>query len=490
MTVCNATFCQTRAKFNLKGLKPFSCEKHKQSQFVNVLRLFCDFNGCTRTALFGLHGSKKRTHCIKHKKENFVKISDRLCTFDDCQKEPSFGLEGSTATRCSKHKEDNFINLKATFCNFFECKLTASFGLEGSTATKCSKHKEDNFINLKATFCNFIGCKLQASFGLEGSTATKCLKHKEDNFINLVSACCNFIGCKLQPSFGLEGSTATKCSKHKEDNFINLNATFCNFIECQVRATFGLEGSTATRCLKHREDGFINLYATLCNFIGCKITAGFGLEGSTATKCSKHKLPEMVNVVDPKCLTFLCGTLVHSTSRYQGYCFKCFVYLFPDNQIVHNYKTKERMVVDFIKASFPTMTWTWDRQVINGCSKKRPDLICDYGDQLIIIEIDENQHGSYDPGCENKRIMQLSQDVAHRPLVLIRFNPDSYRTREGVRHPGCFGFDESGNGRLVVTEHAEWEHRLSYLRTAVEHWTTVRTLKTIEPVSLFMTDNN
>ena len=75
----------------------------------------------------------------------------------------------------------------------------------------------------------------------------------------------------------------------------------------------------------------------------------------------------------------------------------------------------------------------FQQQVVDGCSKKRPDSICDYGDQLIIIEIDENQYGSYDPGCENKRIMQLSQDVAHRPLVVIRFNPDRYNLARGSK---------------------------------------------------------
>ena len=31
-----------------------------------------------------------------------------------------------------------------------------------------------------------------------------------------------------------------------------------------------------------------------------------------------------------------------------------------------------------------------------------------------------------DCSCENKRIMEISQDLGHRPIVFIRFNPDEY----------------------------------------------------------------
>ena len=193
----------------------------------------------------------------------------------------------------------------------------------------------------------------------------------------------------------------------------------------------------------------------------------------------------MVDVLHKTCV--LCPTQV-SNKHYKGYCLRCFVHVFPNNQIVRNYKTKERTVVDFIKKSFPAILWTWDRRVVDGCSGAKPDLICDLGDQVVILEIDENQHGSYDCTCENKRIMKLSLDVGHRPLVLIRFNPDSYRTRDGVRHPGCFGANE--RGLLVVTEHTDWDHRLLCLKDQVDYWVTARTSKMVEVVSLFFTETS
>jgi len=38
----------------------------------------------------------------------------------------------------------------------------------------------------------------------------------------------------------------------------------------------------------------------------------------------------------------------------------------------------------------------------------------------IIIEVDENKHTDYDCSCEHKRLMELSQDLQHRPIVLSR----------------------------------------------------------------------
>jgi hypothetical protein len=112
--------------------------------------------------------------------------------------------------------------------------------------------------------------------------------------------------------------------------------------------------------------------------------------------------------------------------KYNNHCMRCFIYLFPNQPVCRNYKTKETATAQFITTNFPNFTWNLDKKVEDGCSKRRPDLICDLGYQVIIVEVDENQHIDYDCSCENKRIMQLSQDLGHRPIIFIRFNPDSY----------------------------------------------------------------
>jgi hypothetical protein len=68
----------------------------------------------------------------------------------------------------------------------------------------------------------------------------------------------------------------------------------------------------------------------------------------------------------------------------------------------------------------------------------------DLGYQIIVIEIDENQHADYDCSCENKRLMELSQDLGHRPVIFIRFNPDEYMNKESGKVTSCWGYTKMG----------------------------------------------
>ena len=81
------------------------------------------------------------------------------------------------------------------------------------------------------------------------------------------------------------------------------------------------------------------------------------------------------------------------------------MYTFPDKPISRNYKTKEFAVVEYVKQKFSEYNWISDKIISGGCSRKRPDLLLELEEQIIIIEIDENQHTDYDCSCENKRIM-------------------------------------------------------------------------------------
>ena len=82
-------------------------------------------------------------------------------------------------------------------------------------------------------------------------------------------------------------------------------------------------------------------------------------------------------------------------------------------------------------------------------------LFLDLNDQIIIIEIDENQHEDYDCSCENKRLMELSLDVQHKPIVFIRFNPDDYLDKNGKNITSFFG--TNGNGILEIKKSKQKE---------------------------------
>lgn len=200
----------------------------------------------------------------------------------------------------------------------------------------------------------------------------------------------------------------------------------------------------------------------------------------------KHSLEGMINITSKTCNSSWCKLIV-LTDKYDGYCLHCFTHLFPDKPVTRNYKTKERCVVEYIISHFPDFSWVADKTITGGCSRRRPDLMLDLGYQVVIVEVDEDCHANYDCSCENKRIMELSQDVDHKPIVFIRFNPDEYTDANGEDIASCWGVDGFGLCVVKKQKKKEWESRLERLREQVEYWTNPEnaTEKTVEIVELF-----
>ena len=94
---------------------------------------------------------------------------------------------------------------------------------------------------------------------------------------------------------------------------------------------------------------------------------------------------------------------------------------------------------------------------------RRPDLLLDMGSHIIIVEIDENKHSGYDCSCENKRLMEISQDLQHRPIVFIRFNPDSYKNQDGVLIKSCWKLNKTGVITIITSKRSDWNTRLEIL---------------------------
>ena len=110
--------------------------------------------------------------------------------------------------------------------------------------------------------------------------------------------------------------------------------------------------------------------------------------------CVKHKLNGMIDVVHPTCKNEWCYIIANI--KYNGYCAYCFTNMFPDKHVSRNYKTKEHTIIKFIKSKFNNYIWIFDKHIENGCSRRRPDILCDLGYQVLIIEVDEKQHTDYD----------------------------------------------------------------------------------------------
>ena len=331
-------------------------------------------------------------------------------------------------------------------------------------------------------------CKIQPSFNFEDETkALYCSSHKLEGMIDVKHEFCIHEGCNIRPTFNINGETkALYCSSHKLEGMIDVKHEICIYEGCNIRPTFNIDGETkALYCSAHKKYGMVDVKNRTCIHEGCKIIPTFNIDGEKkALYCYTHKKDGMVNVIHKKCKSSWCLTIVQE--KYDGYCLFCYMNLFPDKPVSRNYKTKERAVVEYVTTCFPHCTWNNDKYIIGGCSKRRPDLIVDLGYQIVIIEIDENQHITYNCSCENKRIMELSQDLEHRPIVFIRFNPDDY-INNGINISSCWCLD--GNGICVVkkTKNGEWSERLKTLKEQIKYWLNPSnvTNKTIEVIHLF-----
>ena len=179
--------------------------------------------------------------------------------------------------------------------------------------------------------------------------------------------------------------------------------------------------------------------------------------------CEHNKILQLCRICDGSdlCVSGFCDTM--KNPKYENYYLRCFIHLFPDKPNTRNYKTKEKNVSDFVISSFKDFSWITDKKVQDGCSKRRPDLFLDLGFQIIIIEIDENQHNNYDCSCENKRLMEISKDVGHRPIVFIRFNPDDYINKNNENIKSCWKLNNKGIIQIQKNKLEEWNNRLEIL---------------------------
>jgi hypothetical protein len=160
-------------------------------------------------------------------------------------------------------------------------------------------------------------------------------------------------------------------------------------------------------------------------------------------------------------------------SHWKPLCFRCYCVLHPDAVIPRKFKLKENYVVEALKTRFQeTVTMVIDKKVEGGCSRRRPDVSIDFGSHCLMIEIDEHHHASY--ACEEKRMMDLFEDVGFRKIVFLRFNPDSYR-QNGKVYRSPFGYTPTG---ILKLHQEEFDRRIAELVTRIR-------VHSHEPAELF-----
>ena len=390
---------------------------------VRRKRKRCTFPECTKNA------RDASDFCKAHN-------GGKRCTFPECTKS---AVEGATCF-CRAHGGGKR-------CTFSECTK----GAERATAF-CVAHGGGKR-------CIFLECTKSARGATDFCNAhgggKRCIFPKCTKCARLPTYFCNAHGggnrCTFLNCMTITAGATDFCILHG-------GGKRCTFSKC----TKGAIGFT-NFCKSHGG-------GKRCTFLECTKSS----QGATAF-CSAHgggkRCPNCIDWIDSH----------GANKKFNGFCARCYCRLFPnDPRVRRNNKTKEGAVLCHVKQCFPELTIVNDRRINGGCSAKRPDIFIDLLTHVIIIEVDENAHITYDQSCENKRMMELSEDVAHRPLVFIRLNPD--QNNDG---PSCWGVD--GNGLAVVKKKqaAEWQKRLAALTAAISFWKNTIPEKTVELIKLF-----
>lgn len=447
----------------------------------------------TVKAFFNYVGEKKARFCGSHKSDGMINVVNKTCEDSRCSgKRATFNIIGGKPKFCGEHATPDMINLSAKKCkgvNGTKCFTIPIYNYSNEKKGEyCVEHKLEGMVNVTGKRCEESGCNVIAQYNIEGEKVGRfCSIHKLEGMTDIKHSRCEYEGCMTSPSYRFEEDSKCRfCSEHKLEGMIDGKHKKCVMDGCGKSPSFNYEDTDMPLyCKEHKLEGMIDVKHDKCEIDGCNLRSVYNLMTEKRGRfCFLHKLSEMIDVVNKSCKSEWCLTNVKST-KYDGYCLFCYINLFPDKPVSRNYKTKEKRIVDFVLEHFPQFTWISDKKIQDGCSRRRPDLLLDLGFQVVIIEIDENQHIDYDCSCENKRLMEISQDVGHRPVVFIRFNPDSYVNRKNEIIKSCWRANQNGIFIINKENNKEWDNRLNKLQTQIEYWTRNETNKTIEVVHLY-----
>lgn len=351
----------------------------------------------------------------------------------------------------------------SNICQFEDCNIRGSFGYLDKKEKYCLKHKQPGMIDKENKLCFKDGCTKRAQYGFN-KNELYCNVHRDLNMINQLSKKCSYKGCLTQPIFGFNKKQLF-CKNHKQPGMTDQrNKTkICKHKNCTKRGTFGFNTKDLF-CIDHKEQNMTDQMNRKCKYSGCLKQPFYGFDKKNLF-CAVHRKPGMTDQFNKLCIE--CNiTYPNPDPKYESHCVYCFINKYPNNTISKNYKVKEKHVIDFIENNFPNQ-FTYGLTIKGGCSRKMPDMFRDCLTHSIIVEVDEEQHRSY--LCENKRMMLLFQDLAKRPTVFIRFNPDSYIDKNCKKINSCFKIHKS-NGMLILKNKEDWDNRLKKLNNRIQYY--------------------
>ena len=250
-------------------------------------------------------------------------------------------------------------------------------------------------------------------------------------------------------------------------------------------------------------------WAHACQVQGCVHEAVANPQTGTCTHCPGHGGGRRCKgSIDPQTQqVHACADDVSvqkgNSDKYDGHCARCFCMSFPNDPRAKEAKSRalarEQEVVAILTDAFPQYRWLLNRGFTSGVPK-RPDAMVRKRDRVVIVEIDEDSHRTYNCGKEREREAVFRAHTADNvDIVMVRFNPDGYTdVATGVRNPTCFKYSPKlGLTTIDPAQRAQWEARCAALIYSVGLWLDSETLipppdpgRVVFTVELFYDDVN
>ena len=198
---------------------------------------------------------------------------------------------------------------------------------------------------------------------------------------------------------------------------INVVNKYCETDACKILPSYGRPGNSVNFCAKHKQIGMIVKPNPKCWNKTCKEKAIWG-RSFKLVHCPAHKQPGETNMVEARCVKCALPSVLDPT----GHCEYCNPEAFETGRLA-----KQNALMDFLDMQ-GLQGETTDRLVDGGeCGKERPDRVYDFGDKMLILECDENQHKDRPCLCEQTRMVNLGQAFGGIRVYFLRWNPDEYK---------------------------------------------------------------
>ena len=385
--------------YNMAGEKPAYCGEHRKEGMVNVMKpSTCKEEGCMKSRAYGVKGGKAE-YCSAHRKEGMERVMAKLCATDGCDKNAVYGV--NVPEYCTGHRKEGMKNLKIKYCAEEGCMKSASHSSGGGPPKYCGEHKTAGMENVVTRRCGYEGCKkFNAVYGIKGSKKRYCAEHKTDEMALIAEGKkCSVEGCTHYGVFKNEDDPKKYCGKHRSAGMKSILNRMCEMEGCEVYASFDVKGGSGRFCLAHKEDGMINVV----------------LRAKIEKSCVSCGLQMKLNK--------------------EGKCEYCRPATFKAARLA-----KQNALMEYLDARELIGSVT-DKAVEGGmCGKERPDRVFDFGDKVVILECDENQHKERERDCEVARMKNIGQMFGGTPVYFIRWNPDGYTCdkmvpeKVGMRH--------------------------------------------------------